>query len=208
MGFDDLDDNAASRVQASLAVTRLVGAEALSRLRTEAFRRYTCCTCGQPGKTDAEPATVIVQRYRLGSVKVRLAHARCADSQIADVSADTPDPAALGGMLSKSAVLQYASGPRIRPLLILEQLARMTAGGEPMNLWMSGLLDRGFTMLRTGGEFPCLVRRARACVILIGAIGLNAYPGDEMTVLDLRRLLNRAARAGELAGAVVRAEPA
>lgn len=114
-----------------------------------------------------------------------------------------------------------------------------------MNLWMSGLLDRGFTMLRTGGEFPGLVggwlvqlapnaarllapdqtvayeggltqpepwpglvRRARACVILIGAIGLNAYPGDEMTVLDLRRLLNRAARAGELAGAVVRAEPA
>jgi hypothetical protein len=125
MVFDDLDDHAASRVQASPAVARLLGAEALTRLRTEAFRRYTCCTCGQPGKTDAEPATVIVQRYRLGSIKVRLVHARCADSQIADVSADTPDPAALGGMLSKSAVLEYASGPRVRPLLSSPRVWRL-----------------------------------------------------------------------------------
>ena len=48
-----------------------------------------------------------------------------------------------------------------------------------------------------------LVRRGNACVVLIGTIGLYAYPGDEMTARDLRRLLNRAARAGELAGAIV-----
>ncbi len=48
-----------------------------------------------------------------------------------------------------------------------------------------------------------LVRRGNACVVLIGTIGLYAHPGDEMTAQDLRRLLNRAARAGELVGALV-----
>jgi hypothetical protein len=38
---------------------------------------------------------------------------------------------------------------------------------------------------------------------LIGTIGLYAYAGDEMTAQDLRRLLSRAARAGELVGALV-----
>lgn len=33
-------------------------------------------------------------------------------------------------------------------------------------------------------------------------IGLYAYPADEMTAQDLRRLLNQAARAGELVGAL------
>jgi hypothetical protein len=47
------------------------------------------------------------------------------------------------------------------------------------------------------------VRRGNACVVLIGTIGLYAYPGDEMTERDLRRLLGRAARAGELVGALV-----
>ena len=50
--------------------------------------------------------------------------------------------------------------------------------------------------------------RARACVVLIGTIGLYAYSDQEMTVADLRRLLSRAARAGELAGGLVRAENA
>ncbi len=110
---------------------------------------------------------------------------------------------------------------------------------------MSGLLEQGFTLLRTGGEFrgPVdgwlsqlapdaarllapdasvayeggldqppdwldLARRVNACVVLIGTIGPYAYPGDELTVPDLHRLLNQAAQAGELVGGLVRAEGA
>ncbi|MGO8959185.1 MAG: hypothetical protein ACLQFR_17740 [Streptosporangiaceae bacterium] len=40
--------------------------------------------------------------------------------------------------------------------------------------------------------------------MLIGTIGLYAYRDQEMTVVDLRRLLHRAARGGELAGGLVR----
>lgn len=113
-------------------------------------------------------------------------------------------------------------------------------GGEQVNLFMSGLLDQGFSLLRTSGQLPApaddwllevtpgaarllarddtiaydgpitqpgpwlhLVRRAQACVVLIGTIGLYAHADDEMTTADLRRLLNRAAKAGELAGAIV-----
>jgi hypothetical protein len=246
--LENLDDGAASRIHASPVVAALVGAELLARLRGEACRLYNCCACGRPGLSDAEPTTVIVERYARGSVRVRLAHAGCADSQIVECSADAPDLASLGRVLSKSAVLEYASDPPFRPLLIVEPrigLSERTAGGERVNLVMSCLLDQGFTMLRTGGEFPCpaegwllrlaansarlltpagivayeggitqpgswreLVHRAAACVVLIGAIGLSSYPGDELTTLDLRRLLNHAARAGELAGAVVAVETA
>jgi hypothetical protein len=203
----------------------------------------TAAFAASPGRTDAEPAAVIVQRYRLSSVRVRFAHARCADSQIVEADAETPDPAAMGGMLAKAAVLEYASEPRVRALLILEpamELSERSAGGEQRNLLISGLLEQGFTVLRTGGENPRpadgwlvqltpdaarllapdgsvayegglvqprpwlkLVRRAHACVVLIGTIGMYASPGEEMTAQNLRRLLDQAARAGELAAAVV-----
>jgi hypothetical protein len=171
-----------------------------------------------------------------------LAHARCADSQIVEVDADAPDVAGFGGMLARSAVLEYASGPRFWPVLVLEpkvELSGRTAAGEPVSLWMSGLLERGFTLVRTGGELPGradgwlhlapdaarllapddtvayegglhpppgwldLVRRGNACVVFIGTIGLYAHPADEMKAQDLRRLVNQAARGGELVGALV-----
>ena len=47
------------------------------------------------------------------------------------------------------------------------------------------------------------MRRGHACVVFIGTIGLYAHPADEMKAQDLRRLLNQAARAGELVGALV-----
>ncbi len=81
-----------------------------------------------------------MERYRLGAVRVRLAHARCASSQVVEVDAEIPDVAGFGGMLSKSAVLQYATDPRVRPLLILEpkiELSEATAGGEQVNLQYS-----------------------------------------------------------------------
>jgi hypothetical protein len=51
-----------------------------------------------------------------------------------------------------------------------------------------------------------LVRRGQACVVLAGTIGLYAHAGEELTAADLRRLLHAAARAGDLAGGLVRAE--
>jgi hypothetical protein len=248
MSPDDSGGGAAGGVCASAEVQALIGDETLGRLRGEAFRRYSCCRCGQPGSSGAERASVIVERYRLRVVRVRLAHARCAVSQVVEVAADAPGAAGFGGMLSKSAVLEYATEPRVRPLLILEpktELSAATAGGEQMNLLLSGLLDRGFTMLRTAGQFPAvadgwllqftagagrllapddsvayegplsqpaswihLVRRSQACLVLAGTIGLYALADDDMTAADLRRLLNGAARAGELAGGLVRAQEA
>jgi hypothetical protein len=243
MTADHSGEGEASPLQASAAVEALLGREALDRLRGEVFRRYDCWRCGQAGSTEAEPATVIVERYRSGGPKVLFAHARCTDSQVVDVDAESPDPEAFTGMRSKIAVLEYAAAPRVRPLLILEphtELMEPTAGGEQINLWMSELLDKGFTMMRTGGQFPGpaegwllqlgpdvgrllapddtvvyegpvtqpepwldLVQQADICVVLIGTIGLYAYGDDEMTTIDLLRLLNRAARSGELAGALV-----
>jgi hypothetical protein len=34
------------------------------------------------------------------------------------------------------------------------ELPWVTAGGERMNLWLSGLLDQSFTLLRTAGQLP------------------------------------------------------
>jgi hypothetical protein len=54
-------------------------------------------------------------------------------------------------------VLTYASVRPARPLLILEPRTRLsarTAGGDQMNLFLSALLDRGFNLLRTGGQLP------------------------------------------------------
>ncbi len=244
---DSSGGGTAGGVHASATVAAVIGAEVLGRLRGGAFRRYSCCRCARPGRTAAEPASVIVERYRLGAVRVRLAHARAA-SQVVEVDAEIPDVAGFGGMLSKSAVLQYATDPRVRPLLILEpktELSEPTAGGEQRNLLMAGLLEQSFALLRTAGQLPApadgwllqltpsaarlltpndtvaydgpvdqpgswldLVLRAHACVVLIGTIGLYAYSGEEMTTLDLRQLLNHAARAGDLSGGLVRTENA
>ncbi len=60
-------------------------------------------------------------------------------------------------MLARPAVLEYASDPRFSPVLALEpkiERSGRTAAGEPVSLWMSGLLERGFTLVRTGSELP------------------------------------------------------
>src|SRR5258708_27985639 len=112
MAFRDKDHHEASRVQASSAVTALIGAETLARLPGQAFRQYDCCRCGRPGQTDAEPAAVIVERYRLGyAVRVRFAHARCADSQIVEVDAAAPDAAGFRGRAAPPAGRGDGAGP-------------------------------------------------------------------------------------------------
>jgi hypothetical protein len=75
----------------------------------------------RPGQADGEPAAVIVERYRPDyAVRVGFAQARCADSQIVEVDADAPHAFGLGGMLARPTVLDYASGSRLRPALVLE----------------------------------------------------------------------------------------
>jgi hypothetical protein len=74
------------------------------------------------------------------------------------------------------------------------------------------LAPDGTIAYRGGVDFPGpwhdLARRGDACVVLAGTIGLRSCPGHQLTVQDLRRLLNQAARAGELAGALVRTRDA
>jgi hypothetical protein len=175
---------------------------------------------------------------------VRLAHARCARSGVVDTDDPVPEATALGSVLSKTAVLGYATGPPVRPLLLLEpgiELSEQSPGGEQMNLWLSALLEQGLTLLRTAGQMPApahgwllhltqdtavllasdgapvfegpldppgpwheLVHSASACLVLMGTIGLYAHQDRELTAADLRRLLNHAARAGDLAGGLVR----
>src|SRR5712664_1702275 len=145
MAFGGKDHHAASRVQASAAVTALVGAETLARLRGEAFRRYDCYRCARPGQTDAEPATVIVDRYLLGFVvRVRLAHARCADSQIVEVDADAPNvagfggdagPAGVSGVCARPAV-PAGAGPGAEGRAVGADGGRRA--GEPVDVWPAG----------------------------------------------------------------------
>jgi len=113
----------------------------------------------QPGRTDFETASVVVERYRLPAVRVRLAHASRAASDVVDIAADVPDTVGFGGMLSNAAVLEYASEPRIRPVLILEpttELSEPTPAGEQRNLLVAGLLGLGLTQLRAAGQLPPL----------------------------------------------------
>ena len=104
-------------------------------------------------------------RYRLGySVRLRFAHARCADSQVVEVDADAPDVAGFGGMQAMPAVLEYASGPRFRPLLVPEpkiEMSGRTAADERVSLWMSGLLERASRWCGRAASFP--VRRTAGC---------------------------------------------
>lgn len=173
------------RVCASASVAALVGREQLGRLRSEVSRRYNCWVCGQPGRTDAHPASVIALRYRVGAISVRLAHLRCADSQVIETARDTVDAAGLGAMLSKAAVLEYASEPRVRPLLILEPkiaVSDRSPGDDSVSLWTADLQQRGFTPLRTSGQLPrvaegWLLQVAPGAARLLAPDGSPAYEG-------------------------------
>jgi hypothetical protein len=50
-----------------------------------------------------------------------------------------------------------------------------------------------------------LVLESRACVVLVGRIELSAHLDAEMRSKKLRRLLGRAARAGDLVGVLAMA---
>jgi hypothetical protein len=130
----------------------------LRELEGEAFARYDCWRCGGRGHT-AQPTSVIVLGYRATAV-VKLAHAGCAASQIIAFDADRPsalEAAGFADMHSKAALLEYASPPRYRSLLVLEprvEMAETGPGGERVNLLISGMLEAGLTLMRTGGQMP------------------------------------------------------
>ena len=193
-----------------------------------------------------QPTSVIVLGYRATPI-LKLAHVECAASQVIPLDVDTPadlEAAGFADMHSKSALLEYASPPGFRSLLVLEprvEMAETAPGGERVNLWISSLLEGGLTLMRTGGQLPqpaegwrldlsdregaqlidargvvvyegaCdqpgdwleVVSEVGACVILIGTVGLYAVPDDEMSVGRFHQMLNKAARAGALAGGLV-----
>jgi hypothetical protein len=145
-------------IRASVEVKELVGLETLRELEGDAFEHYDCWRCGGPGRT-TDPTTVVVLSYQSTRI-VKFAHARCAESQVVDLPADRPadlEAFGLSDMISKAAVLEYATAPRWRAVLVLEprvEVAGIQPGGERTNLWISGLIEAGLTFMRTGGQLP------------------------------------------------------
>jgi hypothetical protein len=145
-------------IRASAEVTELVGLETLREIEGDAFERYDCWRCGGPGRT-TDPTTVVVLGYQSMPI-VKFAHARCAESQVVSLLAGRPadlEAFGLSDMNSKAAVLEYATAPRWRAVLVLEprvEMAGIRPGGERISLWISGLIEAGLTFLRTGGQLP------------------------------------------------------
>ena len=121
---------------------------------------------------------------------------------------------------AQSALLEYATAPRFRSLLVLEprvEISEAGPGGYRVNLWISGLLEAGLTFMRTGGQMPdrydggCtqpgdwleVVSEVGGCIVLIGTVGLYAVADDDMTTGRFRQMINQAARAGVLVGGLV-----
>jgi hypothetical protein len=168
-------------------VTGLIGPEALRELEGDAYERYSCWRCGGPGRT-TDPTTVVVLAYKSAQI-VEFAHAQCVASQVVRLDADGPadmEAFGAGDMNSKAAVLEYATGPRFRALLVLEPRVEMAAiepGGERANLWMSSLIEEGLTLMRTAGQLPDaatgwqlrLAADATASVVTPG--GVSVYEG-------------------------------
>jgi hypothetical protein len=75
-------------IQASAEVEALIGAEMIQSLYADTIAIGHCWRCRQAVNTK-EAATVIVENYRNAYV-VKVAHARCASSQVVDVDADFP----------------------------------------------------------------------------------------------------------------------
>jgi hypothetical protein len=145
-------------IRASDEVKKLIGVEALRELEGDAYERYDCWRCGGPGRT-TQPTTVVVLGYRATPI-VEFAHAQCAKSQIVQLDVDRPtdlESFDFNDMRSKAAVMEYATPPRFRALLVLEprvEMAGMDPGGERVNLWISELIEAGLTLMRTGGQLP------------------------------------------------------
>jgi len=150
-------------IRASAEVRALIGAENLAELEQDAYASFRCPECGLPGTTVA-PTSVVARRYGK-TVVVDLAHVCCMPSRVDDIDADLPSGLGLDGdradMRVMTLVLEYQDEPRVRPLLLLErriETAKLTAGGERINVTLAALLRRGLKPVHDVGELPAQVR--------------------------------------------------
>jgi hypothetical protein len=188
-------------IRASAEVEALIGTESLRELEKDAFSSYDCSECGMPGTT-TDPTSVVVHRYRSTAI-VRLAHARCTDSKIAEFDAEVPPGLGLdhdlADMRAMTLVLDYPGESTMRPLLLLErriEAARLTAGGERINVTLATVLGHGLALMSTGGQLPDLaegwrlLRPDRSSGLLLGPGGEVVYrggcaqPGEWVRLVD------------------------
>jgi hypothetical protein len=175
-------------IRASAEVRALIGAESLAELEQDAYASFRCPECGLPGHT-AAPTSVVARRYGK-TVVVDLAHAGCRPSRVDEIDAALPPGLGLDGeradMRVMTLVLGYQDEPRVRPLLLLErriEAARLTAGGEKINVTLAALLRRGLEPVHDPGELPGQVRGWRLrrpdrfTALLLASDGEVVYQG-------------------------------
>jgi hypothetical protein len=152
-------------IQACAAVRDLIGSEVVARLAGAEFARFDCWSCGRPGRT-AQPSSVVVLMYRDGTVRVVLAHAGCAVSQVVKAAGNlTAVSGSAEDAMAKAAVLRFEADPQFRPLLLVElrsEAVEVRPDGEARSLWPARLLRLGLKLVGAGGELPAPVRRWRA----------------------------------------------
>jgi hypothetical protein len=116
-------------IHASAEVKELAGLDTLRELEGDAFECYDGWRCGGPGRT-TDPVTVVVLSYQSTAI-VKFAHARCAESQVVGLPVDRPaelEAFGLSDMISKGAVVEYATAPRWRAVLVPGPGARPGSG--------------------------------------------------------------------------------
>lgn len=106
-------------IRASAEVKELAGLDTLRELEGDAFECYDGWRCGGPGRT-TDPVTVVVPGDQSTAI-VKFAPARCAESQVAGLPVDRPaelEAFGLSDMIAKAAVVEYATAPRWRAVLV------------------------------------------------------------------------------------------
>jgi len=201
-------------IRASAEVQRLIGAENLKKLSTDAYSSYRCVRCRRAGRT-AQPTTVVVYLYRGNNAAVELAHARCAASGIVEVDADPPaeiDPdRSQADMRTMTLALEYPGEPTLRPLLLLEprtETTRPTQVGERITVPVAALLQYGLGLMAVGSQLPDLAegwrlhRPSRYSARLVEARGFSVYSGQCAQPDDWARLVDSAGACVVLVGTI------
>jgi len=201
-------------IYASAEVQRLIGAEALQRLRTDAYSSYQCVRCGNVGQT-VQPTTVVAYRYRGGYVGAKLAHADCLASQVIREDADLPaemDPyRTRADMRNMTLVLRYPQEPLVRPLLLLEPRTETIGpadGRDRITVAVPALLRYGLSLVAPDSQLPGvaegwqLYRPDRHSARLVDAEGSVVYEGGCAQPDSWVRLVDAAGACVVLVGSI------
>ncbi|MEY8019105.1 hypothetical protein [Mycobacterium servetii] len=169
----------------SPAVREVIGAERLATLCRDA-NEYVCVRCDKPGKATREPTNVIVN-VGPGSLVVRLAHARCAASQIVHV--DQPLTASPGGedVVCRQLKWQLPSG-LLAGLLIDHSggLVGVHPTGDLEDPWTQALLEQGWQLI-VDSEQPCQPISTGVLELNVqgkGRLMIDAPYGSRLPLLD------------------------